>query len=113
MARVMIEQDPPAAKAALEAILKANPSHVPAHLLLAELALDDRQRDEARASVKKALDINSNSLEARALDAAIAYLEARTGEQQPLDAPWNYQGMGNNGVQSIAVTVRSADGLLP
>ena len=28
------------------------------------------------------------------------------GERQPLTAPWNYQGMGNNSVQSIAVTVR-------
>jgi DMSO/TMAO reductase YedYZ molybdopterin-dependent catalytic subunit len=30
------------------------------------------------------------------------------GETQPLDAPWNYQGMGNNGIQSISVTVRRA-----
>jgi DMSO/TMAO reductase YedYZ molybdopterin-dependent catalytic subunit len=28
------------------------------------------------------------------------------GETQPLDSPWNYQGMGNNGVQTIGVTVR-------
>jgi DMSO/TMAO reductase YedYZ molybdopterin-dependent catalytic subunit len=28
------------------------------------------------------------------------------GETQPLDMPWNYQGMGNNGVQSVEVTVR-------
>jgi hypothetical protein len=28
------------------------------------------------------------------------------GERQPLTAPWNYQGMGNNSVQSFAVTVR-------
>jgi hypothetical protein len=24
-----------------------------------------------------------------------------------LDMPWNYQGMGNNGAQSVAVTVRT------
>jgi DMSO/TMAO reductase YedYZ molybdopterin-dependent catalytic subunit len=30
------------------------------------------------------------------------------GETQPLESPWNYQGMGNNGVQSIEVTVRPA-----
>ncbi len=29
-----------------------------------------------------------------------------SGEVQPLESPWNYQGMGNNGVQSIEVTVR-------
>ena len=80
MARVMIDQDPPAAKSALETILKANPNHVAAHLLIAEVALDNRQRDEARASVKRALEVNPNSFEARSLDAAIAYLEARTSD---------------------------------
>ena len=34
----------------------------------------------------------------RATDAA--------GNVQPLEAPWNYQGMGNNAVQRIVVTVR-------
>jgi sulfane dehydrogenase subunit SoxC len=29
-----------------------------------------------------------------------------TGDVQPLDAPWNYQGMGNNVVQRVDVTVR-------
>jgi DMSO/TMAO reductase YedYZ molybdopterin-dependent catalytic subunit len=29
-----------------------------------------------------------------------------TGEVQPLDQPWNYQGMGNNLVQRVPVTVR-------
>jgi len=29
------------------------------------------------------------------------------GDVQPLEAPWNYQGMGNNSVQTVAVTVRS------
>jgi sulfane dehydrogenase subunit SoxC len=31
---------------------------------------------------------------------------AADGEVQPLDMPWNYQGMGNNSVQEITVTVR-------
>ena len=80
LARVTLEQDPAAAKMAVEEVLKVNPNNVAAHLLLAELALDERQRDEARASVKKALEVNPNSLEARSLDAAIAFLEARTGD---------------------------------
>jgi DMSO/TMAO reductase YedYZ molybdopterin-dependent catalytic subunit len=29
-----------------------------------------------------------------------------TGAVQPIDQPWNYQGMGNNSVQTVAVTVR-------
>jgi hypothetical protein len=33
-------------------------------------------------------------------------LEASAGVAQPLVAPWNYQGMGNNAVQRIPVTVR-------
>ena len=32
-----------------------------------------------------------------------------TGDVQPLEPPWNYQGMGNNVVQRIVVTVRSQD----
>jgi DMSO/TMAO reductase YedYZ molybdopterin-dependent catalytic subunit len=30
----------------------------------------------------------------------------QTGDMQPLEAPWNLQGMGNNLVQSVPVTVR-------
>ena len=29
-----------------------------------------------------------------------------TGAAQPLEEPWNYQGMGNNLVQLVDVTVR-------
>ena len=39
-----------------------------------------------------------HELACRATDAA--------GETQPLEAPWNYQGMGNNVVQRLVVTVR-------
>jgi tetratricopeptide (TPR) repeat protein len=77
-ARVALEQNPPAAHAAIEKALKANPNSVPAHLLSAEMALDDRKRDEARADIQKALKVNPNSLEARSLDAAIAFIEGRT-----------------------------------
>ena len=33
---------------------------------------------------------------------------AADGETQPIESPWNYQGMGNNGVQTVGVTVRAA-----
>jgi DMSO/TMAO reductase YedYZ molybdopterin-dependent catalytic subunit len=39
-----------------------------------------------------------HELSCRATDAS--------GEVQPLEPPWNYQGMGNNLVQRVAVTVR-------
>jgi tetratricopeptide (TPR) repeat protein len=73
-------ENPPAARAALERAIKTNPNSVDAHLLAAELALDDRKRDEARASIQKALSINPNSLEARSLEAAIFLLEDRTAD---------------------------------
>jgi tetratricopeptide (TPR) repeat protein len=74
------EQDPAAARGAAEGALEVNPNYVPALLLIAELALDDRQRDDARASIEQALAVNPDSLEARALDVAVAFLEARTGD---------------------------------
>jgi tetratricopeptide (TPR) repeat protein len=80
LARVLLEENPPAAKQAAERVLQTNPNHVPAHVFTAELALDDRRRDEAKESIAKALAVNPNSLEARALDAAIAFLEGRTAE---------------------------------
>ena len=73
LARVAAEGNPPAAREALEAALKINPNSVPAHLLSAELALDDRRRDEAEASIKKALEVNPSSLEAIALQAGAAF----------------------------------------
>jgi tetratricopeptide (TPR) repeat protein len=79
-ARATSGTNPPAARAALERALKVNPNSVLVHLLQAELALDDRERDNARASIEKALSVNPGSLEARALDAAIARLEDRTAE---------------------------------
>jgi tetratricopeptide (TPR) repeat protein len=84
LAGATLEENPPAAKSAVEAALKINPNYVPAHLLLAELALDNRERAEARASIQKALDVNPNSLEARSLEAAIALLEGRMTEFQTL-----------------------------
>lgn len=42
-----------------------------------------------------------HELACRAADAA--------GNVQPLAPPWNYQGMGNNAIQRLTVTVRSPD----
>jgi tetratricopeptide (TPR) repeat protein len=79
-AQVTAGTNPPAARAAFERAVKTNPNSVPAHLLKAELSLDDRERAEAKSAVKTALSINPNSLEARALEAAIAAVEDRTAE---------------------------------
>lgn len=80
MARAVMQQNPPQARQAVDAALKVNPRDVAGHVLAAELALDDRRRDDARASIGQALAVNPNSLEARALDAAMALLEGRLPE---------------------------------
>jgi phage shock protein A len=47
-------------------------------VLVAEMLLDDRKRDDARDSAQRALKVNPNSLEARSLVAAIDVLEGKT-----------------------------------
>ena len=74
-AGLLVEQNPPDARMALERALKTNPNYEPAHLLAAEMALDERRRPDAHTSIERALKVNPNSLEARSLDAAIAFLE--------------------------------------
>ncbi len=80
LANLLSEQNPPNAKAAIEQALKVNPNSVPAHLFVAESALDDRRLDDARASIDTALKVNPNSLEARSLQAAIAFIQGRDAE---------------------------------
>src|SRR5688572_17880715 len=84
VARLMLEGNPPEAKGAVEQALKSNPNYVRAHLMAAEIALDDRRRDDARASVEAALKVNPNHLEARALQATVAWLEGREEEFERL-----------------------------
>jgi cellulose synthase operon protein C len=80
MATLMVDTNPPAARELIGEALKLNASYVPAHVLIAQVALDDGKRDEAKESLQKALSVNPNSLEARSIDAAIAFLEDRTND---------------------------------
>ena len=58
------------------------PSDAEAHLLLAELAIDEDKKDEAREAIAKALAINPKSLEASRSTAAIEFVEGRDAEHQ-------------------------------
>jgi tetratricopeptide (TPR) repeat protein len=80
LARTVADENPPMARALAERVLATNPNYEPAHLFLAELALDDGKRAEARASIAKALAINPASADAKALGAAVDFLEGRTAE---------------------------------
>ena len=81
LARVASEGNPPAARKRWKGA-QDHPNSVPAHLLSAELALDDRRRDEAQASIEKALDVNPNSLEAIALQAGAAFAANKPAEAE-------------------------------
>lgn len=80
MARLMLEGNPAEAKTAVEEILKINAKYVPAHLLAAEIALDERRRDDAKASIEEALKVNPNHLRALSLRGAVAFLEGRDAD---------------------------------
>ena len=80
LARATVDTNPAVAKQMADKALGINPSYVPAHLLVAELALDERKRDDARDALKKALAVNPNSLEARSLEGAVAMLEDRKAD---------------------------------
>ena len=64
----------------LNAPSAVNPSFVPAHLVLAELALDEDHQADARAALEKALAVNPSNLEALSLQAAMAFLDDRTAD---------------------------------
>ena len=80
LATLLMEQNPPQAKASVEQALKINPNSVPGHLFVASAALDDRRLDDATTSIDAALKVNPNSLEARSLRAAMSFLQGREAE---------------------------------
>ena len=76
----MAESNPPVARQLAERALTLNASLVSAHVFLAELALNDRDTTTAAASLARALAINPSSLDARALEAAIDWVEDRPAD---------------------------------
>ena len=85
------------ARAASKRALKINPNYVPAPCSRARWRSTTRRRDDAKASIEKALEINPNSLEARSLDAALAFLEDATSE---------FDGAGRRSVLKINPRLR-------
>ena len=81
LARTMADDNPPLARKLAQQVLGINPNEAGAHVLLADMALDDLKRAEATAEVEKALAVNPNHFEALALKAAIAWLEKRPADQ--------------------------------
>jgi len=75
MAFTLADEDPPKANAAALKALEINPSDVRAQVFLADQAVDNGKRDEARKLLEKALEINPSSLDAHSLVAALDYVE--------------------------------------
>jgi len=80
LARTMADDNPPLARKLAAQVLSVNPQHAGAHVLLAELALDETKRDDAKTAIGKALAVNPNHFEALSLSAAVAWLEKRTAD---------------------------------
>lgn len=80
LARSLAITDPPAARAQASRALAIDAGAWDAHLVLADLALDTRGRDEARAALTAALAINPRAPEALALQAALAAVEDRPAD---------------------------------
>lgn len=77
LARALVGENPSDAAEMARHAIDLDESSEAAHLLLAELALDERRYDDASLMTEQALSINANSFEARSLRAAIAYIEDR------------------------------------
>jgi cellulose synthase operon protein C len=74
LARALARDNPPAAAAAAERALRIDPHVADAHLLLAQLELDNTRYADARMRIDAVLAVNPSHLEARALLGAIAYV---------------------------------------
>ena len=75
--------NPPAAAAAAMQALEIDPALDSAHLLLAQLDLDNTRPEDARARIDQVLAVNPQHLDARALLAAMAYVK---GDRAAYDA---------------------------
>ena len=83
LARVLADENPPAAAASASKAVDIDPELADAHLLLAELELDNSRYDEARQRIEKVLAFNPSHFEARAWLAAMAYVR---GDRAAFDA---------------------------
>lgn len=75
LARVLQDDDPPAAAESAKRAIEIDPQLADPHLLLAALHLDEDRRDDARAELDKVLATNPSNLEAHAMLAGMAYVQ--------------------------------------
>jgi cellulose synthase operon protein C len=80
IARLLADENPPAATAAANRALEIDAKLADAHLVLADLDLDNTRYEDARKRIEAVLAINGSHLEARSRLAAIAYVRDNPAE---------------------------------
>ncbi len=78
MARSLADQNPSQAVGLAQQALKHNPIDPGAHLFVAEMAIYQDKKKDAREAIDRVLAVNPNHLEALSMQAALAYVEGRT-----------------------------------
>ena len=78
MAKALADENPPQAVMFAERALKVNPNDAGAHLLIAEMAIYQDKKADAKAAIEKVLAVNPRHLEALSMKAALAYVEGET-----------------------------------
>jgi tetratricopeptide (TPR) repeat protein len=86
IARAFADENADAARQLAMRALAYNPALAAAHLVLADIALDEDRRDEARASVEAVLAVNDRHPDALARQAAMAFLDDRLGDFEAIVA---------------------------
>ena len=108
MASLMADDESAGSAPAIERALKLNPSYVPGALLSRRWRWTTASATTQRSRCEKALEVNPNSLEARSLDAAIAFLEdrksrfRREGRGDPEDQPALRRGLPRRRRHAVA-----------
>src|SRR5688572_11518053 len=82
MARALADENPPQAAMFAQRALKLNPNDFDAHLLLAEMAVYQDKKSDAKESIERVLKANPRNLEALSMQAALAYVEGDTQKYQ-------------------------------
>jgi cellulose synthase operon protein C len=78
MARALADENPPQAVMFAQRALKLNPNDAGAHLLIAEMAVYQDKKADAKEAIDKVLQLNPRHLEALSMKAAVAYVEGDT-----------------------------------
>ena len=82
MAKALADENPPQAVAFAQRLLKQNPNHAGAELVLAQVAIYQDKKADVKAALARVLEFNPKHLEALSMKAAMAYVEGRTQEYQ-------------------------------